>query len=111
MIPTETPRWSFESESDFHNWDKPMHESWGRSGWDAGVRLGFMWFLMPGGSWGGYAFVMPYWFLVLASGSLAMLLRIHWPLRFNLRALFIATTFLAFVLGMMAWLDRGWIGK
>src|SRR3974377_498746 len=34
MIPTETPRWSFESESDFHNWDKPMHESWGRSGWD-----------------------------------------------------------------------------
>ena len=28
----------------------------------------------------------------------------------NLRSLFIATTFLAVVLGMIAWLDRAWIG-
>jgi hypothetical protein len=34
-----------------------------------------------------------------------------WPWRFNLRTLFIATTFLAVVLGMIAWLDRAWIGK
>jgi hypothetical protein len=34
-----------------------------------------------------------------------------WPWRFNLRSLFIATTFLAVVLGMIAWLDRAWIGK
>ena len=27
------------------------------------------------------------------------------------RSLFIATTFLAFVLNMIAWLDRAWIGK
>ena len=51
------------------------------------------------------------WFLVLISGSLAMALRMRWPPRFNLRSLFIATTFLAVVLGMMAWLDRAWIGK
>jgi hypothetical protein len=33
-----------------------------------------------------------------------------WPMRFNVRGLFIATTFLAVVLGMMAWLDKAWIG-
>ena len=59
----------------------------------------------------GYSFVIPYWFLVLASGSLAMLLRLRWPWRFTLRSLFIATTFLAVVLGMSAWLHRPWIGK
>ena len=40
-----------------------------------------------------------------------MVLRIHRPWRFNLRSLFIATTFLAVVLGMIAWLDHSWIGK
>jgi hypothetical protein len=33
------------------------------------------------------------------------------PWRFNLCSLFIATTFLAVVLGMIAWLDRAWIGQ
>ena len=55
--------------------------------------------------------VVPYWFLVLTSGSLAMLLRLRWPPQFTLRSLFIVTTFLAVVLGMIAWLDRAWIGK
>jgi hypothetical protein len=55
--------------------------------------------------------MLPYWFLVLASGSLAMMFQLRWPWRFNLRSLFIATTFLAVVLGMIAWLDRAWIGK
>jgi hypothetical protein len=55
--------------------------------------------------------VLPYWFLVLASGSLAMAFQLRRPWRFNLRSLFIATTFLAVVLGMIAWLDRAWIGK
>jgi hypothetical protein len=55
--------------------------------------------------------ILPYWFLVLASGSLAMLFQLRWPPRFTLRHLFIATTFLAVVLGMIAWLDRAWIGK
>jgi hypothetical protein len=40
-----------------------------------------------------------------------MLLQLHWPVRFTLRTLFIVTTFLAIVLGMIAWLDRAWIGK
>jgi hypothetical protein len=35
----------------------------------------------------------------------------HWPFRFTLRSLCIATTLLAVVLGMIAWLDRAWIGK
>jgi hypothetical protein len=68
--------------------------------------LGFAGQLSP------YVVVMlPFCFLVLVSGSLAMLLQLRWPWRFTLRSLFIVTTFLAVVLGMMAWLDRAWIGK
>ena len=40
-----------------------------------------------------------------------MILQLRWPWRFTLRSLFIATTFLAIVLGMIAWLDHSWIGK
>ena len=54
---------------------------------------------------------VPFWFLVLTCGSLAMIFRLSWPLRFTLRSLFIATTFLAVVLGMAMWLDGAWIGK
>jgi hypothetical protein len=54
---------------------------------------------------------LPYWIVVLTSGSLATVLRLRWPWRFTLRSLFIATTFLAALLGMIAWLDRAWIGK
>jgi hypothetical protein len=53
---------------------------------------------------------LPYWFVVLLCG-LAIAFRIRWPLRFTLRSLFIVTTVLAVVLGMIAWLDRAWIGK
>jgi hypothetical protein len=52
-----------------------------------------------------------YSLLVLVSGLLAILCRPRWPLRFRLRTMLIATTFLAIVLGMIAWLDRAWIGK
>jgi hypothetical protein len=41
--------------------------------------------------------------------TLAMILRMRWPWRFNLRSLPVATTFLAIVLGMIAWLDRSCI--
>ena len=54
---------------------------------------------------------IPYWFLLLITGSLAMVFRLGWPWRFTLHSLFIATTFLAVVLGMIACLDRSWIGK
>jgi hypothetical protein len=47
-----------------------------------------------------------YWFLVLTSGSLAMLFQLRWPWRFRLRSLFIVTTFLAVLLGMIAGLDH-----
>jgi hypothetical protein len=62
-------------------------------------------------SWTSSTGTLPYWFLVLASGSLAMAFRLKWPLRFTLRGLFLVTTFLAVVLGLIAWLDRAWIGK
>jgi hypothetical protein len=42
---------------------------------------------------------------------LMMICHLRWPPRFTLRSLFIATTFLAVLLGMIAWLDRAWIGK
>jgi hypothetical protein len=54
---------------------------------------------------------VPYWFVVLVCGLLGFGLRLPWPPRFTLRSLFIAITFLAVVLGMIAWLDRAWIGK
>jgi hypothetical protein len=57
------------------------------------------------------ALIVPYWFLVLTSGSLAMIFQLRWPPRFTLRSLFLATTLLAVVLGMIAWLDQAWIGK
>jgi hypothetical protein len=55
--------------------------------------------------------MIPFWFLILATGSLAMICRLRWPPQFTLRSLFIATTFVAVVLGRIAWLDRAWIGK
>jgi hypothetical protein len=56
--------------------------------------------------------IVPLWFAVLVTGLVAMALQLRRPLRqFSLRALFIATTFLAVVLGMITWLDRAWIGK
>jgi hypothetical protein len=73
-----------------------------------------------GNSWGFWAnynswttptLTVPYWFLVLILGAMAMACRLKWPPQFTLRSLFIATTFLAVVLGMIAWLDYSWIGK
>jgi hypothetical protein len=55
--------------------------------------------------------ILPFWFLVIVSGSLAMFCQLRWPPRFTLRSLFVAMTFLAVVLGMIVWLDRAWIGK
>jgi hypothetical protein len=60
---------------------------------------------------GDIVVMIPFWFLTLAAGLSSMLLRLTWPWRLNLRSLFVLTTFLAVVLGMIAWLDRAWIGK
>jgi hypothetical protein len=60
----------------------------------------------------GWCQIVPLWFAVLVTGFVAMALQLRRPLRqFSLRSLFIATTFLAVGLGMIAWLDRSWIGK
>jgi hypothetical protein len=37
--------------------------------------------------------------------------RISWLRRFSIRAMLIVTPLVAIVLGMIAWLDRAWIGK
>ena len=60
---------------------------------------------------GRFDFAVPYWFLVFLSGTIAAILWKKREKRFSLRRLFIVTTFLAVVLGMIAWLDRAWIGK
>jgi hypothetical protein len=62
--------------------------------------------------WSRKYIVIPYWFAILAMGSPAILFQLRWtPWRFTLRSMFALTTFLAVVLGMIAWLDRAWIGK
>jgi hypothetical protein len=68
--------------------------------------LGFAWQIQP-----YLILVLPFWFLVTLSGFAAMILRFRWPPQFSTQGLFVAVTFLAVVLGMVAWLDRGWIGK
>lgn len=63
-------------------------------------------------SWPRQKWMLPYWFLVLGSGLLAIGLRTKWPpWRFSLRTFLIATMFLAVVLGMMSWRDRSWLGR
>jgi hypothetical protein len=69
--------------------------------------LGFRFRTAPNGT----SFFVPYWFVVLSTGLLSTLLWRKRSWQFTLRSLFIATTFLAVVLGMIAWLDRAWIGK
>jgi phosphotransferase system glucose/maltose/N-acetylglucosamine-specific IIC component len=62
----------------------------------------------------GSGFMMPFWLPVVLSALSAALAAASWtrrPHRFSLRTLLIATTVVAVVLGMIAWLDRAWIGK
>jgi hypothetical protein len=51
------------------------------------------------------------WYLNLTSPSLVLAIQQRWTWRFTRHRLFIATTLLAVVLGMIAWLHRAWIGK
>jgi hypothetical protein len=69
----------------------------------------FLYFRLKIGSQ-GLVIAIPYWFLVLTSGSLALVSKLRRQWQFTLRHLFIVTTFLAVVLGMIACLDRSWIG-
>jgi hypothetical protein len=58
-----------------------------------------------------FSVIVPFWIMVLASGSIALVLRMGWPPRFTIRSLFVVSTFLAMVLGMIAYLDRLWVGR
>jgi hypothetical protein len=53
----------------------------------------------------------PIWPFVVASAAMSLLLIFPFSRRFGLRTLFVVTTFLALVLGMIALLDQAWIGK
>ena len=102
--------WAIRNREYGHGFEPYMEPN--HLGFKHAIVVSFPWshpLRMPGlNVWGPSA---TYWFLVLTTGSLAMLCQFRWPPRFTLRSLFIATTFLAVVLGMIAWLDRAWIGK
>jgi hypothetical protein len=97
----------------WESWSSPNHEQrivgvppWPRKG------MIYPWGFNEMKSTSSWVLMLPYWFLVLAIGSLAIICQMRRPLRrFNLRSLFTVTTFLAIVLGLIAWLDRPWIGK
>ena len=55
----------------------------------------------------GSGVIVPYWFLVLLSGVLAVALRLERPWRYTTRSLLIAITFVAILLGLIAGLDNG----
>ena len=54
----------------------------------------------------GVGWAVPYWWLAGSTSLLAMLPWIPWTTRFSLRALLIATTLIAVVLGLVTWLSR-----
>jgi hypothetical protein len=58
----------------------------------------------------GYLILVPIWLPVLLTALLGVAPWIKWSRKFGLRTLLISTTFLAVVLGMIAWLDRAWFG-
>lgn len=101
---------SFVKESEAWQWKTASYRMDGIAALDLDVFSAHFGFFVQH-SWANFFLVLPFWFLVLGSGSLAMICRLRWPWRFKLRGLFIVTTFLAVVLGMIAWLDRAWIGK
>jgi hypothetical protein len=50
--------------------------------------------------------ILPYWFLVALSASFLVAPWLRWPNRFSLRAMLIATTLLAVVLGLICYAAR-----
>jgi hypothetical protein len=59
----------------------------------------------------GWFASISYAWVLLILGVAATSPWLPWSNRFSLRTLLVATTVLAVVLGMSAWLDRAWIGK
>jgi hypothetical protein len=71
--------------------------------------LGFRWGLSSYVN--SYYLQVPFWFPVLCFAALAGLPWYWQYLRFSLRTLLIAMTLATAILGMIAWLDRAWMGK
>jgi hypothetical protein len=53
----------------------------------------------------GTGVIIPYWFLVLLSGTVAALPHVGWPPRLSMRGMFGVMTFASVLLGLVAWLD------
>jgi hypothetical protein len=61
-------------------------------------------FYYDGDSWTNYCINAPYWILILGSATIAA---VPWlRVRYSLRTLLIATTFIAVLLGMIVWMSR-----
>jgi hypothetical protein len=120
-IPRVSSNWHWMLSSEpFDARPRPIDRSfWKSLGFRAGVLSSRVWVVQ-----------LPYWFLILASGTLAAILwyKERWQFtllrlfvawlrnlfidwRFSLRSFFIVTMFLGFVLGMIVCVDRWWIGK
>ena len=54
----------------------------------------------------GAGLSIPYWWLVSPMIVLSVVPWLHWPNRFSLRTLLIATTLVAVVLGVIVWMSR-----
>jgi hypothetical protein len=110
--PHERPGWTMDSEAADESWNAPHPTTGPRRLLARATSIGITVVDMGQGPLGtAHSLMLPFWLLVLVSGTLAMAFQLRWPPRFTLRSLFIATTFLAVVPGMIAWLDRAWIGK
>jgi hypothetical protein len=89
---------TMSSSPDAELWAKPFHQTGPSTPLNFVTRWGFAVEPTsgpPGND--GYTITVPYWFLVMTSGLLAMLFQLRWPPQFTLRSLFIVTTFLAVV--------------
>jgi hypothetical protein len=85
--------------------DRPLYVGPGVTPRPAGTGNGLYGVLMA--KFNGAGPIVPYWFLVLLTGSCAVAPWISWSRRFSLRTLLIATTLIAVVLGAVVWATSG----
>ena len=61
-------------------------------------------------SYGRVKLVIPIWFAILFNGLLVWAIRKPWPpWRMSVREFFVLASFMAILLSISGWLDRGWI--
>lgn len=85
--------WTLFSYSHTSDWDADGHDTLYPWGWIT--------------SDVGYALIVTYWFVVVASAICAAVPWLRWlPWRFSLRTMLLATTAIAVVLGLVVWATR-----